>query len=131
MIVLDTHAWIWLVDSPDLLGPAARKAIAAARPKREVFISSISAWEVHMLCARGRLRFSVDPEVWISRCERISFLRFLPVDNEIARLAVQLPGDFHADPADRMIVATARFLGAPLATRDAKIRDYPHIKCVW
>jgi PIN domain nuclease of toxin-antitoxin system len=131
MIVLDTHAWIWLIDSPERLGSAAQKAIAAARKQKAVFVSSISAWEIHMLCARGRLRFSVDPEVWISRCERIAFLRFIPVDNEIARLAVNLPGNFHADPADRMIVATARFLGAPVITRDEKIRGYSHVKSVW
>ena len=131
MIVLDTHAWIWLIDSPERLGAAAQKAIESARRQRAVFVSSISAWEVHMLCARGRLRFAVDPEVWISRCERISFLRFLPVDNEIARLSVQLPDPFHADPADRMIVATARFLGAPVATCDSKIHAYPHVQSVW
>lgn len=131
MIVLDTHALIWLIDSPDRLGAASRKAVEAARKTGQVFASSISAWEIHMLCARGRLRFAVEPEVWLSRCERISFLHFMPVDNEIARLSVQLPDPFHADPADRMIVATARFLGCPVATCDAKIRSYPHIKTVW
>jgi PIN domain nuclease of toxin-antitoxin system len=58
-------------------------------------------------------------------------MKFLPVDNEIARLSVSLPGKFHSDPADRMIVATARFLGAPLVTKDAKIRKYRHVKTVW
>lgn len=131
MIVLDTHAWIWLIDSPERLGNAAAKAIQAARRKKAVYISSISVWEIYMLCAHGRLRFAVEPQVWIARCERIAFLKFLPVDNEIARLAVQLPSPFHLDPADRLIAAAARFLGAPLASCDARIRTYPHVRSVW
>ena len=131
MIVLDTHAWIWYIDAPETLSPRALSAIEQARRDKSVFVSCISAWEIHMLAQRGRLRLSVEPQVWVSRCERLSFFRFLPVDNEIARLAVNLPGEFHADPADRFIVATARYLGAPLATKDAKIQGYPHVTALW
>lgn len=131
MIVLDTHAWIWYVDAPQTIPPGTLAMIEKARGDRSVAISCISAWEVYMLAQRGRLRLSVDPQVWISRCERLSFVRFLPVDNDIARLAVELPGAFHADPADRFIVATALYLGAPLVTKDAKIHAYPHVSALW
>ena len=58
-------------------------------------------------------------------------MRFLPVDVEIATKSVELPGEFHKDPADRIIVATARKLAAPLITKDDKIRAYPHVKTIW
>ena len=131
MIVLDTRAWIWHVDSPHLLSLAAGDAIRQARDSRSVYVSCISTWEIHMLVSKGRLAFSVDADVWVTRCERLSFLRFVPVDNEIARLAVGLPDPCHADPADRMIVATARYLGAALVTKDRRLRDYEHVSTVW
>ena len=67
----------------------------------------------------------------MTRCERLSFLRFVPLDNEIARLAVGLPEPYHSDPADRMIIATARYLGAVLVTKDRRIREYEHVSTVW
>jgi len=131
VIVLDTHAWIWHVDSPGLLSAKARDAIAAACGENQVYVSSISTWEIYMLTRKGRLSLTVDSDVWVSRCERLSFLQFVPIDNEIARLTVTLPEPFHSDPADRIIVATARFLGAPLVTRDSRIRSYPHVTAIW
>lgn len=131
MIVLDTHAWIWMIDSPALLGKKAVAAIETARIENAIYISSISAWEIYMLHDKGRLQFSIAPDVWISRCERLSFLRFIPVDNEIARLSVHLPGEFHADPADRIIVATAKFMGATVVTQDSKIRSYKKVTSAW
>jgi PIN domain nuclease of toxin-antitoxin system len=56
---------------------------------------------------------------------------FVPVDNEIAVRSVELPGEIHKDPADRMIVATARKLAAPLVTADEKIQNYPHVRTIW
>ncbi len=56
MIVLDTHTWIWWIDSPDMLGPAARNAIEEARKDRAIYISCISTWEIHMLCRRVVVR---------------------------------------------------------------------------
>lgn len=84
-----------------------------------------------MLVRRGRLRLSVEPEVWIARCEQLSFLRFQQIDNRISRLSINLPGEFHADPADRFIVATANYLGASLVTKDGKIREYKHVRTIW
>lgn len=131
MIVLDTHAWIWMIDSPGMLGRRAQLAIEQARTDRNLYVSCISTWEVYMLCQRNRLQFVISPEVWIARCEQLSFLHFIPVDNHISRLAVQLSGTFDADPADRLIVATAQFLGATLITQDKKIRAYKGVKSLW
>jgi PIN domain nuclease of toxin-antitoxin system len=132
MIVLDTHTWIWFINSPDELGKQAAAAIAKARENREeLHISCISTWEIHMLATKGRLSLGIAPEVWIARCERLSFLRFHAINNVIARLSVTDCAPMHADPADRMIVATALYLGATVVTRDAKIRDCGLIKSIW
>ena len=73
----------------------------------------------------------MDISAWLSLVEEIGEVRFIPVDNAIAVDAVALPGEFHKDPADRLIVATARKLGAPIVTADEKIRNYAHVRTIW
>ncbi len=132
MIVLDTHAWIWFINSPDKLGKLAAAAIGKARDKGdELHVSCISTWEIHMLAARDRLSFDIAPEVWVARCEKLSFLRFHAINNVIARMSVTDCVTMHQDPADRMIVATALYLGATLVTCDSKIRDCGLVKSTW
>jgi len=131
MIVLDTHAWIWWVSSPEFLSETAKQAIDEAATGRNVFISSISAWEIAMLVSRGRLKLTMSPEDWVAASEALPFFDFVPVSNSIALKSVQLPGILHNDPADRIIIATAVSLGALLVTKDEKIRSYPHVKTVW
>ena len=84
-----------------------------------------------MLVARQRIAHSMDVAEWLKWIETIEGVQFLAVDNEIAVKAVELPGEFHKDPADRVIVATARKLGAALITADEKIRAYPHVRTIW
>ena len=132
MIVLDTHAWIWFVDAPEKLGAKAMKAILATRKAGEPLrVSAISVWEIYMLCVKGRLQLSVAPDIWVSRCERLEELRFVPVDNTIARLSVDQCGTLHADPADRIIVATTLYLGAHLITCDERIKTSRLVPCIW
>lgn len=132
MIVLDTHAWIWFVDRPEALGQKAAKAIEQARARGDrLCVSCISTWELHMLIARGRLALTIAPDVWVSRCERSDAFRFEPVNNDIARLSVTACATLHGDPADRIIVATALYLGAPVVTCDEKIRNSGLVKCLW
>jgi len=132
MIVLDTHAWIWFINSPDELGRRAAAAIDKARENgEELHVSCISTWEIHMLAARSRLSLGIAPEVWVTRCEKLSFLRFHAINNVIARMSVTDCANMHPDPADRMIVATALYLGATVVTRDSKIHDCGLVKTVW
>ncbi len=84
-----------------------------------------------MLSVKDRLQLSVDLAEWIKQCEQIPGLIFQPVTNAIALASVNLPGHFHPDPADRLIVATARVLGAVLVTGDSKIRAYTHGRTLW
>ena len=131
MIVLDTHAWIWWVSSPEFLSETAKQIIDEAATGKNVFISSISAWEIAMLVSRGRLKLTMSPADWVAASEALPFFDFVPVSNSIALKSVQLPGILHNDPADRIIIATAVSLGAVLVTKDEKIRNYPHVKTVW
>ena len=132
MIVLDTHVLVWWVNGSDSLSLVAKKAIKRTLTQgSEVIVSTISAWEVSMLIDKGRLILSMDVESWFDEVAQIDGVRFIPVDNEISIKSTALPGDFHKDPADRMIVATARKLAVPLVTADEKIRKYEHVKTIW
>ncbi|MBN1425040.1 type II toxin-antitoxin system VapC family toxin [Candidatus Fermentibacteria bacterium] len=131
MIVLDTHAWVWWAASPEKLSPAAREAIDSEIARDGLRVSSISAWEVAMLVSRGRLVLTMDIAAWIARSEGVPFLRFVPVDNRIALRAVMLPEPAPRDPADRLIMATASVLGAPLVTADRKLRQAEGLSVIW
>jgi PIN domain nuclease of toxin-antitoxin system len=96
-----------------------------------VLVSAISAWEIAMLVHRGRLTLAIGVADWLATVERVDPVRFVPVDNGLAAHSVALPGEFHRDPADRLIVATARRHAVPLVTADEKIHAYPHVRTVW
>ncbi|KAB0672439.1 type II toxin-antitoxin system VapC family toxin [Oryzomonas sagensis] len=131
MIVLDTHALLWWVNDPATLSEPAKTAIDAAVESRSVHVSCISSWEIALLVERGRLRLALDVRDWLCRCEALPFLTFVAVNNAIAVESVRLPDFPHADPADRIIAATALSLGAALVTKDDKLRNYPHVKTIW
>lgn len=131
MIVLDTHVLLWWVNDPATLSKPARKVIDAAVKSKSVHVSCISSWEIALLVERGRLRLALDVRDWLCRCEALPFLTFVAVNNAIAVESVRLPDFPHADPADRIIAATALSLGAALVTKDEKLRNYPHVKAIW
>jgi PIN domain nuclease of toxin-antitoxin system len=130
MIVLDTHTLVWWVAGQSELSKAAKNAIEKDIAKDEVLVSSISAWEIALLVEHGRLVLAMDVERWLRTVTQIRGLSFVAVDNEIAVKSVALV-DFHKDPADRIIVATARELSASVVTKDERIRGYPHVKTIW
>lgn len=84
-----------------------------------------------MLINKNRLALTMDLNEWLDTVMSIDVLQFVPVDNEVAIQSVQLPGDFHPDPADRMITALARHHSVALVTSDKKIRGYKHVKTIW
>ncbi len=132
MIVLDTHALIWWASGQkEQISEAATRAIEAELKGGDILVSSISAWELAMLVAKGRLALSLDVSDWLTLVGQIEPVRFVPIDNEIAVKSAELPGAFHKDPADRIIVATARKFAAPLVTADERIRGYPHVHAIW
>ena len=129
--VLDTHAWVWWVSSPDRLSRNAQRRIDDAAETSAIYISAISVWELSLLVIRKRVHLRIDVADWIARCEALPFLNFVPVDNLVALKANDLPDYVHRDPADRMIIATALLLGGTLITQDRKIRNYPHVSSLW
>jgi PIN domain nuclease of toxin-antitoxin system len=131
VIVLDTHTLVWWVTGDAALSKKAKSLIAREQDGGEIIISAISAWEITMLVEKDRLVLSMDVSSWLATVAEIEGVKFLPVDVEIANKSVVLPGEFHKDPADRMIVATARKLAVPVVTKDEKIQSYPHVKTIW
>jgi len=132
MIVLDTHVLVWWIDSPTKLSPKVQKLIEKTIKKEEkIIVSSISIWEISLLVKKGKLGFAIDINSWLQRVESMSFVQFIPVDNQIAAKSVNLSGEFHDDPADRIIIATALNVGATLITSDRKILNYPHVQSLW
>ncbi len=132
MIVIDTHVLVWWVSGETCLSTAADKAIKETLLNgSEVIVSAISAWEISMLIEKGRLILSMDVASWLDEVTHIDGVRFVPIDIETGIKSTLLPGEFHKDPADRMIVATARKLAVPLVTADEKMMHYEHVKTVW
>lgn len=125
LVVLDTHVWLWLVEgAADRLSAAAIGEIGEASRQGAVRVSAISVWEVAMLEAKGRLSLSRPVEEWVRSALRAPGLRLLPLTPEIAVESTRLPGEAHGDPADRILIASARVTGAHLATRDRGLLDY-------
>ena len=123
-MVLDTHAFVWVMEGDKKLGPAARRAVLKASADNGVAISAITPWEIAMLENKGRLRLACEVGEWIRDALRTPAVRLLPISPEIAVDSVRLPGAFNPDPADRLIVATARQWSVPLMTADKDILDY-------
>ena len=130
MILLDTHVWIWLLSSPVELSKAALEAINAHGGERQILISAMSVWELFMLVKKKRLELTVPPTAFLATTHRDMRMEIVPVDETIARRSVELP-DMHADPADRLILATAAELGCPLISRDKRLEDCGVAPIVW
>jgi PIN domain nuclease of toxin-antitoxin system len=131
VIELDTPVLLWWISGDGPLSEMAARAIGRELAGGQIVISSISAWELAMLVNKKRIVLSMDVREWLSIAGQIEAVRFLPMDNEICIESTALPGDFHKDPADRIIVATARRLAVPLVTADEKIHAYPHVRTLW
>lgn len=133
MIVLDTHVLLWWLNEDSSLSSRASSAIRNEQEDEHglILVSAISAWEIAMLVQKERLTLTMDVDDWLGIAAETEGLRFEPLDNDLLVQSTRLPGAFHSDPADRMIVALARHLNVPLVTSDKKIRDYKHVRTVW
>lgn len=123
MLLLDTCAVIWSARG-DPIRPATAKAIQRAAAKGELFLSPISAWEIGLLAKRGKLSFEPSPAVFVAQLFQRPDVRVAAVTAEIAVHSSYLPGDFHSDPADRLLLATAIIMGLKLVTRDLRMLKY-------
>lgn len=127
VILLDTHVWLWWMSDHPRLDDAMRKHIRDYQAEG-IGISLISCWEVAKLVEVGRLSLSQPVSQWIEAALTAPGTRLLDFTLPIAIESTQLPQPFHRDPADQILVATARVLDIPILTADDKIRKYPHVK---
>ena len=128
VIVLDTHAWIWWLAEPAKLGKRAREHLASAS---RIGVSAISCWEVATLVAKRRLGLDRDVLEWLEAASTQPRVDLIPITPAIAARSTRLPPEFHADPADRIIVATAAIFGATLVTKDDGIRGFSGVPTAW
>jgi len=124
-LLLDTHIWLWFaLANRDRLKPAAIQAIQEAARRGYLRVSIITIWEIGLLESKGRVHLGLALDDWIERALALPGLSLAPLNAKMALDCNRLPGEFHADPADRIIVATARRLDATLMTADRKIIEY-------
>lgn len=123
-LLLDTHVLIWVAEGLSDVPETSRSAIDEAASTRGLAVSAISFWEVAMLQARGRIALSMPVADWRGSVLAVPGMLEVDVSGDIAIESVHLPGRLHPDPADRILVATARLRGMQLATRDGRLLDY-------
>ncbi len=130
MNLIDTHIWIWLIGAPDKLSSAATKALAQ---DPNIGISVLSCWEISLLCHKSRLNLGISTQEWIERTRSQLSVQFIPLSVVAATMAggTEAMDWDHPDPADRLIVATARTLNLDLITADRTIHSYPGIHTIW
>jgi PIN domain nuclease of toxin-antitoxin system len=121
---LDTHVWIWFMLANAELAVSERNAINRAAASGQLRIAAISVWEAALLASRGRVVLGRPLTQWITAAVSAPGLTIEPLLPQVAVEACSLPEAFHRDPADRLIVATARVANATLMTRDQRILDY-------
>ncbi|MBI3072526.1 MAG: type II toxin-antitoxin system VapC family toxin [Deltaproteobacteria bacterium] len=128
-VVLDTCAIVWAVAEPKKLSQAARKLLEAK--DTETFVSPISCAEVACAVARKKLALDRHWKFWFRHYVESNGWGVLPIDLDIIEEAYALPSPMHADPADRILVATARLHDCALLTADRALLAYPHVRAVW
>jgi PIN domain nuclease of toxin-antitoxin system len=131
VLLLDTHIWYWYVQADTArFSRRIQPVIEAAALRGEVAVSVISVWELAMLAAANRIEIEMDVRVWAARALAFPGVRLEGLSPSIAIESTRLPGDIHRDPADRMLIATARLGGGALVTADDRIIEYSRNKHV-
>jgi PIN domain nuclease of toxin-antitoxin system len=132
-LILDTHVFLWLMDGSPELSQQAKDLIIKTTEESSIAISAISLWEISMLQSRKRILLNTPCLQWLNRSLEAPGMALYHLSPEVAVESAVLPGAFHGDPADRIIVASARILGVPLVTRDQEIIAYgnkSYLNCI-
>ena len=130
-IVLDTHILLWSLLEPEELSKTTKQKITLAQNAGQLFICSISLWEIAMLNLKKRINIYEPVQDFLRSIAEIKGLNIVEISPEIAAESILLMDNFHGDPADRIIAASAKIKGATLLTRDKKILNWAksgHIK---
>lgn len=128
-LVLDTCALLWAVASPKELSARAKKLLQDEAT--EVFVTPMSCAEIACLVERKKIQIDRHWKLWFRHFVDQNGWEVVPIDLPIIEESYSLPGDFHRDPVDRILVATTRLFDAHILTADQKIRDYPHVRSEW
>ena len=124
-VILDTHVWIWLVNGDKQMATShALDLIEKKAANQQVYVSIISVWEVGMLDAKGKIDLPYSCQKWINKALNAPGISLAQLTPEIVIHSTHLPGSFHGDPADQMILATASNFQATLITKDKKMLNY-------
>ena len=129
MILLDTHIWVWWVHGDERL-TSNQSEIIQGNEDDVIGVSAISCWEIAKLVELGRLEVPTPLEKWFEQALSYPGIRIIELTPEVSTESTRLPGEFHRDPADQIIVATARILDCILVTSDERILNYPHVRTV-
>jgi PIN domain nuclease of toxin-antitoxin system len=125
-LLLDTHVWVWTQEQPERLGARTKRLLIA--DEHENILCPISTLEISRLIAAGEIRLSIPLAEWITQSMAELAAKTVTMTHEIAMEAYALPGTFHRDPADRILVAAARRDGLTLVTADDRILAYSHVR---
>jgi len=129
--LLDTHTWVWWHMNPQKLSQKVRRLVGNMDGYEEMLLSAISPWEFSKLLEKKRIGISCDPEDWIHSALEMPKFRLVPLSPVLAYRSTVLPQPFHSDPADQIIVATAREENATILTKDEKILTYKNARSLW
>lgn len=129
--LLDTHAWIWWVTEDRRLSRRARAAISTALAEQDLWLSLISLWEVAKKVENQHLVLDRPLDQWLDEAMTVTALGVWELTRPILVHSCNLPKPFHGDPADQILVATARHHGAAVVTKDHRIRRYAHVQSLW
>ncbi len=129
--LLDTHTWIWWNMNSSNLSKNVHLILKNTEKYDEILLSAISPWEFSKLIEKKRIGISCNPEEWINEALNMPKLRLIPLTPSIAFRSTTLPTPFHDDPADQIIVATARYENATIITKDKLIQNYKHVRSLW
>ena len=129
--LLDTHTWVWWHMHPAKLSRKVKGLIADPKRHGELLLSAISVWEFCKLLEKERLGISCDAEEWLATALSMPKLRLVALSPPIAYRSTVLPQPFSSDPADQIIVATAREENATILTKDEVMRGYKHVRTLW
>lgn len=130
MILLDTHVWWWALNEPAKLSKKAHDIIKKTPPDQRA-IASISLWEFAMMVSNGKVEIRIPPDQWLDYAVNKTGIEVFELIPKVAIESCNLPGKFHKDPADRIIVATARINNLIIITKDRKIINYPYVNAIW
>jgi len=124
LLLVDTHTLIWMVEEAPRLGAQTAEALNRAGWENRIAVSAITPWEIALLVSKNRMKLGADVMDWIRDALSKPGVRLVPLEPAIAVASTRLPFEIHADPADRILVATARHLRATLVTADGALLEF-------